>query len=280
MTDDERVARLGAELSGCGVQVNGAFQLWALDAHLSDSHLLRIATWADLEVVMVAGCPITDAGLALICCFRRLTSLDIGGTRITANAIAAADLPKTLTTFGLYELPLTDEAANHIGQLTDIQMLNCNGCRLSLQAFHRLAELPRLRSFEALGCPVPDEPWIQEMKLGVAITSFVLVVLASVVIAPIAFDALMGFDRSVQLAFDRLVFGVSLDEANAQLKSDPIRNSAECCLPQGHGFEVEFGRAERSTAIIYYLFKNGTNWYYCLGFDSKGLLVVKTQGHS
>ncbi len=157
MTDDERVARLEAELSGSGAQVNGAFQIWALDTHLADSHLSRIANWADLEFVMVAGCPITDAGLASICSFRRLTSLDIGGTRITANAITAADLPKTLTTFGLYDLPLTDEAANHISQLTEIQMLNCNGCGLSLQAFYRLAELPRLRGFEALGCPVPDD---------------------------------------------------------------------------------------------------------------------------
>jgi hypothetical protein len=67
---------------------------------------------------MVAGCPITDAGLASICRFRRLTSLDIGRTAINANAIAAADLPKTLTSFGLYDLLLTDEAANHIAQLT------------------------------------------------------------------------------------------------------------------------------------------------------------------
>jgi hypothetical protein len=106
---------------------------------------------------MAAGCPITDAGLASICCFRRLTSLDIGGTEITANAIVTADLPKTLTSIGLYELPLTDEAVNRIAELTEIQMLNCNDCGLSLHAFHRLAELPRLRGFEALGCPVPDD---------------------------------------------------------------------------------------------------------------------------
>ena len=124
------------------------------------------------------------------------------------------------------------------------------------------------------------EPWIQEMKLRAALTSLVIIILSSVVIAPIAFDGLMGFNRPVQLAFDRLVSGVSLDEARAQLKSDPIRNSAECCLPQRPGFEAEFERAERSTATIYYLFKNGTNWYYSLGFDSEGLLVVKTQGHS
>lgn len=124
------------------------------------------------------------------------------------------------------------------------------------------------------------EVLIQEMKTRIAITSLAVVILAIVVIAPFASDAMMGFDRSVQHAFDRLVFGVSLDEAAAQLKSYPIRNSAECCLPQRHGFEAEFDRAERSTATIYYLFKNGTNWYYCLGFDSEGLLVVKTQGHS
>ncbi len=107
MTDDERVARLDAELSGSGAQVNDAFQVWALDAQLTDAHLNRIASWADLEFLMASGCPITDAGLASICYFRRLTSLDIGGTAITANAIATADLPKTLTSFGLYRLPFT-----------------------------------------------------------------------------------------------------------------------------------------------------------------------------
>lgn len=106
---------------------------------------------------MAAGCPITDAGLASICGFRRLTSLDIGSTKITSNAIATNDLPKTLTSLGLYEIPLTDVAVNRIVELTEIQMLNCNDCRLSLQSFQRLSELPRLRGFEALGCPVPDD---------------------------------------------------------------------------------------------------------------------------
>lgn len=156
MTDDERIARLGVELAGSDATVNGAFQIWALDAQLTDAHLERISRWADLEFLMAAGCPITDAGLTAICRFRRLESLDIGGTRITANAIAAADLPKTLTSFGLYGLRLTDEAANRIGQLTSLQILNCNDCGLSPQAFQQLTELPRLSGIEALGCPVPD----------------------------------------------------------------------------------------------------------------------------
>lgn len=157
MTDDERMARLDAELSGSGAQVNGAFQIWAVDAQLTDAHLIGISGWADLEFLMAAGCPITDAGLAAICCFRRLVTLDIGGTAITARAIATADFPETLVALGLCDLPLTDDAANRIARLPGIQMLNCNECGLSLHAFHRLAELPKLRGFEALGCPVPDD---------------------------------------------------------------------------------------------------------------------------
>ena len=93
MTDDERLARLDAELAGSGAQVNGPFQIWALDSQLTDAHLIGISSWADLDFLMAAGCPVTDAGLASICRFRRLTSLDIGGTAITADAIATADLP-------------------------------------------------------------------------------------------------------------------------------------------------------------------------------------------
>jgi hypothetical protein len=157
MTDDERIARLGVELAGAGALVNGPFQIWALDSQLSDGHLRRISSWANLKFLMAAGCSITDAGLNAICCFRRLESLDIGGTEISANAIVAADLPVTLTCLGLYGLPLNDEVAKQVCQLPALQMLNCNGCRLSLQAFQQLAEMPRLLGFEALSCPVPDD---------------------------------------------------------------------------------------------------------------------------
>lgn len=107
------------------------------------------------------------------------------------------------------------------------------------------------------------------------------VILGSCVLAyPYARDGLMHFDRATQRAFDILPMGITLEDASARLGTDPIRDAPECCLPQRHAFEIEFERAENSDAVHFYLYQNGINWYYCLGFDADGRLVVTGQGCS
>lgn len=106
---------------------------------------------------MAAGCPITGNGLTSICSFHRLTSLDIGRTKITASALATSDLPKELQSLGVYEIQLTDEAVKRIASLTALRMLNCNHSGLTIKQFEVLADLPKLKALEALGCPVPPD---------------------------------------------------------------------------------------------------------------------------
>ena len=101
-----------------------------------------------------------------------------------------------------------------------------------------------------------------------------------VVAYPYARDAVMQFDRVAQRSFDTLPTGISLGEASQRLGAEPIRDAPECCLPQRHAFESEFERAENSEAVHFYLFRNGINWYYCLGFDADGRLVVAGEGCS
>ena len=74
--------------------------------------------------------------------------------------------------------------------------------------------------------------------------------------------------------------GLSLDDAIERLGSVPVRDAEECCLPQLNGFEAEFERARNSDAVRFYLFRNGINWYYSLGFDADGRLVVTGEGQS
>lgn len=101
-----------------------------------------------------------------------------------------------------------------------------------------------------------------------------------VLVYPYARDALMRFERPTQRAFDSLPMGITLPDATSRLGLDPIRDAPECCLPQRQAFESEFKRAEESDAVHFYLYRNGINWYYCLGFDEDGRLVVTGQGCS
>lgn len=90
---------------------------------------------------------------------------------------------------------------------------------------------------------------------------------------------LLVLDRSIDREYRRLELGTSIEEVVDRL--GPARSKGEnLLLPQEMGFEDAFQRAQNSEAIIFYLWMNGGNWFYCLGFDDEGKLVIKEQGHS
>ena len=156
MDDETRVARLTSALKGTGARILGPFQVWALEASVTDAHLAEIAEWADLVHLMLKSCPISDACLSAIFRFSRLESLDISATGVTSNALATTDLPKSIRDIGLANIKLNDDAAHKIAKLPSVRGLNCNGCDLSLDAFLELVAAPCFRSIEALSCAVPD----------------------------------------------------------------------------------------------------------------------------
>lgn len=155
--DQERSQRLRQTLNGTGATVKGPFQVWGLDTSITDAHLHELSGWADLEHLMLSGCPLNDDALSGICRFQRLQSLDIGRTQITSNGISSVDLPRSILDFGLSQIYLTDDAVNRIATLPRLRALNCNGCGLSIGGLFRLVAVPGLLSVEALGCPVPRD---------------------------------------------------------------------------------------------------------------------------
>lgn len=90
---------------------------------------------------------------------------------------------------------------------------------------------------------------------------------------------MMQFDRGLHRQVQRLEDGTPKTEIIALL-GEPIKTNAECCLPQQNGFEDEFASAAKSTAVKYFLWRNGVNWYYCIGFDEDDKLVVVLEGCS
>lgn len=89
---------------------------------------------------------------------------------------------------------------------------------------------------------------------------------------------LLVLNRSMDREYQRLERGASVEEAIERL-GPPRSEGSTFLLPQRGGFEDAFERAGNSAAIAFYLWSNGSNWYYCLGFDKEGGLVVKEEGH-
>ena len=88
-----------------------------------------------------------------------------------------------------------------------------------------------------------------------------------------------GFDRDMHATYEKISRGETRKSVVAAL-GEPRAKTDKFNLPQRHGFEHHFSAAEESSAVEYYQWINGTNWYYCIGFDSSGTVVVKGAGHS
>lgn len=90
---------------------------------------------------------------------------------------------------------------------------------------------------------------------------------------------LAGFDRGMHARYEKISEGETRRLVFNAL-GEPRAKSDEFNLPQRHGFEHLFDAAVKSPAVEYYQWINGMNWYYCIGFDSNGIVVIKGEGHS
>ena len=92
-------------------------------------------------------------------------------------------------------------------------------------------------------------------------------------------NPLMGFSFAMQRQFASVQTG-DTELQVVQKLGVPSKKGATFLLPQRHGFESAFQKAEESNARMYYLWINGVNWFYCIGFDGAGKVAVKGEGHS
>ena len=88
----------------------------------------------------------------------------------------------------------------------------------------------------------------------------------------------MGHDSELYQQYKNFQIGDSLDTIKLVL-GNPIKKSDNFCLPQKKGFEHYFEETKNSNSTTYYLWKNGGNWFYCIGFNQKKV-TYKADGHS
>ena len=89
----------------------------------------------------------------------------------------------------------------------------------------------------------------------------------------------MGFDKLKHENFSELKLGDSLESVKLKL-GEPKQKDQQLNLPQKQGVEELFQDSTKSKSTIYYLWMNGGNWYYSIGFDEKNKLTFKAEGNS
>ena len=103
----------------------------------------------------------------------------------------------------------------------------------------------------------------------------------TLVIGAIVFwNKAMNFDNAMRRRFEAVEIGDLRAEVCNQMLGTPELESKDFCLPQRNGFEKLFEEAAKSNAMVYLRWKNGANWYYCIGFDTNGRVAFKGQGNS
>ena len=90
---------------------------------------------------------------------------------------------------------------------------------------------------------------------------------------------LLGFDSNMQQAYDAIKIGDTFTEVRGRL-GEPMKSGDHLLLPQQQGFEQEFRKSKDSNSKIYYLWINGSNWYYSIGFEGSDRVAHKAQGNS
>lgn len=115
-------------------------------------------------------------------------------------------------------------------------------------------------------------------------TLFIVVAFAVVVIVPAEFlsrgprSVLMGFDRSLQNAFDNVEIGTHESKLHEQF-GEPW--STKTHFSRAISFrESDFTVDDLDTCAKFVTWINGGNWFYCFGVDENGKVVLKAEGHS
>ena len=111
-----------------------------------------------------------------------------------------------------------------------------------------------------------------------AATFLIVGYIAYVYVLPGAKSPLMGYDKSLQRAFDEFVVGEHKTRL-LELFGEP--RSVESYFSREIAYrESDFSAEDLSKCVEYVTFNNGGNWFYCFGIDENGKTVLKADGHS
>jgi outer membrane protein assembly factor BamE (lipoprotein component of BamABCDE complex) len=88
----------------------------------------------------------------------------------------------------------------------------------------------------------------------------------------------MGYDSKSQQAFDQIEAGQPKERA-LKLLGEPRATSPSFSREIAY-CESDFKPAEIAQCCEFVVWSNGSNWFYCIGIDKNGIIVLKAQGNS
>ena len=124
---------------------------------------------------------------------------------------------------------------------------------------------------------VPTE--LYHMRFSVKTLLVTTVVVAAMIsVPPLLFDYMIGFDRDMQHAFDRIELNcdkqAAIDLLGPEYSVSPYFSRALS------GYESSLSQSAMSESIEFLTWRNGGNWFYCIGVDADGGITLKSDGHS
>ena len=120
-----------------------------------------------------------------------------------------------------------------------------------------------------------------QFKLSTILIVFVglsIVLAFFVLVAPGPRSILLGYDHSRHRLYREIQINSKAITA-VQLLGQPVEK-AEYFPRQLSAFELDVPAEKREAASQFWTWRNGGNWFYCIGIDDNNLIVFKIEGHS
>ena len=103
-------------------------------------------------------------------------------------------------------------------------------------------------------------------------------VAAALILPRMLGNYLMGFDSSMQDSYNQIQVG---DQASVAIQLLGLPVSTDPHFPRAlSSYESDFPLTERSKCVKFMFWQNGGNWFYGVGVDSNGVIILKADGHS
>ena len=107
---------------------------------------------------------------------------------------------------------------------------------------------------------------------------FMAVIPLPFVLLPMLTNWAMGFDTAMDRRYDAVKCGELLESAMVLL-GEPYE-ATEYFSRALASYESDLPPAEVAKCSQFLTWRNGGNWFYCVGVDKHGKIIVKIQGHS